>query len=90
MSSSAMGTYEDYFSQCKYPDFILDLKKSSISDPSAKWLDNEMWLRRLWNFYYDKQFFRQKIVGNYDAIVFLRNTTHSDCFDMGMKFKTFQ
>jgi hypothetical protein len=64
----------------------VNLSSADSLNKNCKWLFDEMPFRRCSLLYYEKQFSRVKLNDWYDAVVFLRNTEHSESSNIGKKW----
>ncbi|MDR2040241.1 MAG: erythromycin esterase family protein [Bacteroidales bacterium] len=80
---SYIGTYEYFFNAVDAPIFLLDLKKAKEEDNDAsRWLtDDELAFRNVGAVNMSHEFSDTKLVDDFDYIIFIKKSTHSELLE---------
>lgn len=76
-SVSFPGSVEYVFHQTGMPQFAIDLRKASRSDPASAWLLGEMEFRSIGAMAVDGFYVTRTLTGMYDALIYFDRTTPS-------------
>lgn len=79
-SPSEPGSVEWFFKSSGIARLILDLRKASAEEKGAAWLMEELDFRSIGAMAMDYAFSPRRIAQEFDALIYIENTTPSDCF----------
>lgn len=79
-SPSEPGSVEWFFKSTGMPRFILDLRTVSEGEPGSQWLKQSWDFRSIGALAMDYGFSSRVVIKDYDAIIYIENSTPSGCF----------
>lgn len=79
LQNAYVGTAEYYFQKATLPNFILSLQKDS-GNKAGTWLNKPLHFRNVGYMKVDYQFSPEILRNNYNALVFIRQTSHTHSY----------